>query len=207
MTKNYYWDLAKTREQIVSEMRSNRIIAGSSDTVPGFLAPLTHEAFEQLNAVKGRTNKPYLIVINDKEKSFVFSNDGAKPEIARLMKACWPGPLTLILKAKPGIPAFLTSGSGTVALRVPHHEGMLEILKNFEGLFSTSANFSGKPTPRNVADIDPRIVDQVAFIVRDRHEHEDHKPSTIIDCTGSRITIVREGAYTREMLEKLGVKV
>jgi len=81
--------------------------------------------------------------------------------------------------------------------------GLQQLLAYLPGLFSTSANISGKPIPQTINEVDERIVSQVAYAVIDKKE-KAHKsiPSTIIDCSGERIVVVREGAYPTDELRK-----
>lgn len=82
------------------------------------------------------------------------------------------------------------------------------MLRNFDGLFSTSANLSGKPVPATLDAIPESIIEQVAHIVLDRDIDYSAKqktvPSTILDCSdmkNSGIRVVREGAYAIKILE------
>ena len=119
------------------------------------------------------------------------------------MNSCWPGPLTLILKAKPDLPDFMKSPEGTVGLRMPNHKGLLELLARFEGLFSTSANRAGEPVPQSIDEIDPEIMDAISYLIVDREQTPSMVPSTILDCSRDEIRIVRKGAYPIEKLEKI----
>jgi tRNA A37 threonylcarbamoyladenosine synthetase subunit TsaC/SUA5/YrdC len=122
--------------------------------------------------------------------------------MAKLTQLLWPGPLTLIFKARPDLPSWAKAADGTVSLRVPAHEGLLVLLNHFPGLFSTSANVSGQPLPMRVEDIDPHILEKAEVLVVEEMPGETKLPSTILDCSGPRIKIVREGAYSRQLLEK-----
>jgi len=105
--------------------------------------------------------------------------------------------------AKQSIPDFMKSKKGTIALRVPDHTGLQKLLPHFTGLFSTSANIGGNPIPRTIEEIDERIVKQIACVVLDKKEKQvTSLPSTIIDCSGNNITVVREGAYPVDELRK-----
>ena len=97
----------------------------------------------------------------------------------------------------------MKSKQGRIALRVPDHAGLQKLLTHFTGLFSTSANISGNPIPRTINEVDERIVKQVSCAVIDKKE----KPvallsSTIIDCSGEPIVVVRKGAYPIDELKK-----
>ncbi|KKP36193.1 MAG: Translation factor SUA5 [candidate division TM6 bacterium GW2011_GWF2_32_72] len=199
--KKMYWEDDKAVDLVASALERG-LVVGSSDTIPGLLAPLTEAGFEALNAIKRRSDKPYLILIGrfDSLNDFLVSEQGVFGQIEKLKKAFWPGPLTLILKAKDKIPAFLASKDGNIAIRMPNHVYLQSLLKKFPGLFSTSANFSGEPVPEFVDQISKEMVDHVELVVKDRVEKGGILPSTIVDCTGDEIKVVREGAIPAKLI-------
>lgn len=199
------WQNPATVELLCRELKNGQVVAGTSDTVLGLLADTTEEGFLALNALKGREAKPYVILIASPEKIGYFAQEPLSPEIKKLMAACWPGPLTLVLPAKKGMEPWLASPSGGIALRVPNHAGLLNLLPHFEGLYSTSANLSGKPVPATLNELDPVIRKNVSFFVDDEKGRSTTTitPSTIIDCTGDRLKVIREGAYSISEIEKI----
>ncbi len=199
----FYWDNAESIDILEQALRAGRVVGGSSDTVLGILAELSERSVVALDRIKKRTGKPYVILVADSKRaqSLIIKNELL--QIEKLMSMCWPGPVTLIFKAKPGILPFVTKSENTVALRVPDHAGLQILLKRFDGLFSTSANIANTAIPRNVKELDKRITQHLQFFVIDKHpEKKEYLPSTILDCTGSVIKVVREGAYPIEKLEQ-----
>ena len=73
----------------------------------GLLAPLTQQAFDALNALKGaRDKKPYLVIIGSLENLDKFVDRSAvAPRAQAMLEQCWPGPLTVIFKAKKDLPS------------------------------------------------------------------------------------------------------
>lgn len=195
MNKYGYWDDHLFLEQIEKQLKQGAVIAGTSDTVPGLLAPLTPAGKAQLDAIKVRAEKPYLILVDSLDKAAHFSESFSNPMVQKLTKRYWPGPLTIIVPLKKNIPSFIGAPDRTVAIRIPDHPAILALLKNFEGLFSTSANLSGMPIPISVAAIDPAITKQAALIVDDRHPAQ-RPPSTIVAYRDGALTVVRQGAVT-----------
>jgi len=195
------WENAEDRQQIAQFLRSGKVIVGSSDTVPGLLADATQNGFEQLNAIKGRFEKPYIVLISDAEKIDYFAVM-PNERVQKIVNACWPGPLTIIFKAKDALPAYVKSATGTIALRVPKHEGLCGVAQHFNGLFSTSANLAGQAIPQTIQEIDSAILDKVVAIVNDTYK-KDGLPSTILDCSSDDIKVIREGAYSIELLEQI----
>ena len=139
-SKGLSWDNKEALEMARHALAQGKLLVGASDTVPGFLSPLTKDGFEQLNTIKNRSQKPYLVLIGSQEKIANFVDTPVSPLVASLIEHCWPGPLTLILQAKSNIPSFVTSQQGAIALRMPDHQGLLYLLQDVDGLFSSSAN-------------------------------------------------------------------
>jgi len=197
-----YWDNEKTSKEILSIMRSGGVIVGSSDTVFGLLAPLTQEGFMALNRIKKRQEKPYLILVKSQFVALNLIDQPLSSQIKNIMESCWPGPLTLIFKAKTDLPEYLKSPNGTIALRVPDHDGLQQLLTHCDGLFSTSANKAGEPIPASINELDPDIGKQVGAMVDDYSDGTSKEvlPSTILDCSDGTIRVVREGAFPIEAL-------
>jgi len=194
MKKIATWQDQNISEQLLAILRKDGIIASSTDTILGLLAPLTQGGWQQLNEIKHREQKPYIILISDRKKAGLFCDELHLVKIEKIMKTYWPGPLTIILPAKNDLPDYLRSKDGTVALRVPDHAGLQKLLIHCDGLFSTSANLAGQPVPHSIQEMDDSIKDRVDALVIDAHPRETAVASTIIDCTGKDIRIVREGA-------------
>ena len=201
--KIVYWCGDKTIDCLKKRLQSENIAMGSSDTVLGLLANVSREGFEKLNAIKQRSNKPYLVLVANELSLNYFVDANNLLQMEKFISLCWPGPVTLIFKAKQLVPDFMKSKKGTIALRVPDHAGLQKLLPYFAGLFSTSANISGNPIPRTIKEVDERIIKQVAYAVIDKKEKSvTLLPSTIIDCSDGHITVVREGAYPIDELRK-----
>ena len=213
--KNLFWSPKQTIDRLKSSLKNNLISITTTDTILGFIGNLTLKSFESLNKIKGfRPEKPYLVLIWPKNKiqNFVESKNLNK-KIYNLIEHCWPGPLTIIFKAKKDLSHFLTSKDGKIALRCPDHDKLKTLLESFDGLFSTSANKTGMPVPKSINNIDPEILQKVEFVVSDEIKTQDlidmqsslnqTLPSTIIDVSSeNEILVVREGAYPVKELEK-----
>jgi|SRR5579859_1031746 len=194
------WNSPDDRALIKKALMHDELVLGTTDTVLGLFANVTKEGFERLNVVKKRYEKPYIILIASQEKVSSFAEVKSE-SVRRIMTLGWPGPVTLILNKNTQCPDFFSYGKGTVALRVPDHQGLLMLLKSFQGLFSTSANISGKQVPTTIEYVDPDIVKQVRYYIDTNSSYS--APSTILDCTGKQINVVRSGAYEIEKLEHI----
>ena len=207
MIKWLYWDDLGAIDRIEQALRAGKAVLGSSDTVFGLLAMPCQSGLRELDQIKQRADKPYLVLIGQKDKAELFVNQQDIFQIENIINVCWPGPLTLILRAKAGVAQYMQSKDGTIALRVPNHTGLQQLLSRFDGLFSTSANRTGQPIPSTLDEIDKEILQQAACVVIDRmrpeHIQKEVRPSTILDCSGDEIKVIREGAYPVDQLEKI----
>jgi len=207
------WQNPKTIPFLKDSLKKELISITTTDTIPGLIGALTLESFNTLNKIKKfRSKKPYLILIAEKNKIENFINpDNLNEKLINLMEKCWPGPLTLIFKAKKDSPSFLTSQENTIALRCPKHEGLLSLLEHFDGLFSTSANQSEQQPPQTIDEISLQILEQIKYVVIDDKKIDRKKsldkiqPSTMLDVTKAKdniIKVIRKGQYPIEKLEK-----
>lgn len=187
--------------QIISEnILKNKLVLGTTDTVLGLFAATTHEGFEGLNKLKKRSNKPYLILINSTDRIKYYVDHHQLLHIENLIERFWPGPLTLVLKVKEGLPHYLTAGASTIAFRMPQHDGILKLLSLTGDLFSTSANLAGEPIPETFKQVSKALLNEVACCVDGGVSNI--VPSTIIDCTeADKFKIIREGAISIEELK------
>jgi L-threonylcarbamoyladenylate synthase len=111
-----------------------------------------------------------------------------------LMKRFWPGPLTLLLPARAGLSEYLTAETGMIAVRIPGESfALLLATKAGFPLTATSANISGMPPAENAEMIIQYFGDSLDLLV-DGGRSPGGMPSTIVDASGDRIKIVREGA-------------
>jgi len=200
--KPLLWGNPETIIQVADMLQKGKVVLAAGDTVFGLLADISQEGYAQLDAIKNRSKQPYLLLVENKEKALNLVEKGAAEvfQFEKLLDICWPGPATLILKAKPEVPEGVKSPEGNIAVRVPDHEGLLRLLHRFDALYSTSANLKGKPVPANLEGVDASILESVSCVVLNDDESGSTLASTIIDCTGNKPKIVREGAFAREKL-------
>jgi len=117
-----------------------------------------------------------------------------------LMDRFWPGPLTLIFLAKENLSEYITAGTHTIAARIPGESFALQLAKtaNFP-ITATSANPSGLPPAQDAASVIKYFGDKVDLIIDGGHT-SGGLPSTIVDVTGDKIKILREGVIKKELL-------
>jgi L-threonylcarbamoyladenylate synthase len=202
--RTLFWNNPETIEYVGKKLHGGGVVLAEGDTVLGLLADVSQKGRAQLDHIKNRSKKPYLILIGSPQKVFDFIEVDQKKviQVEKLINICWPGPVTLIFRAKAEIAPYSQSEDGTVALRVPNHAGLLQLLSQFDGLFSTSANNAGALVPSTIKEVDSAIMSAVACVVMndDSQKAQSHLPSTIIDCTGERLVVVRQGAFDASKL-------
>lgn len=145
----------------------------------------------------------------DKPLPWLVENDDAQldtygidvPAYAHnLAKAFWPGALTLVVKASDRVGKDFRDENGTVALRSPDHEVVMELIQASGGpIIATSANTSGRPAPGDFGEVEERIV-AAADVSLDGGETAHRTASTVVDCTGPDPVIIREGAIPTDAI-------
>lgn len=223
--KLLFWQNKHTVGTLKNLLINNGIAVTSTDTLYGFLANITESSFNSLCKLKGGESffsgkRPFIILISSFEKLSIFVDvKNLSVDLKRFVNGCWPGPVTIIFKAKPDVPSFLLSEKRTIGLRCPDHSGLQAILRSFDGLFSTSANRSCMSAPTSISEIAPEILGDVACVVAEDFSNsklsvKKVKPSSIIDvscvnCFSHKnkqklpFRIVREGTYSVNKLKEI----
>jgi L-threonylcarbamoyladenylate synthase len=109
-----------------------------------------------------------------------------------------PGTLTVILQKKPSVPAIVTSGSASIAVRVPDHPLAFRLLKEYGPLTATSANLHHEKTPGIIKDILMQL--QTNTLVSLDVGRLDAPASTIVDLTRPTLQVARQGMITEQEL-------
>jgi L-threonylcarbamoyladenylate synthase len=165
------------------------------------------DAVARIFAVKGRPPDNPLPIFISSIDDLPSVCDEVPATVKHLAEAFWPGALTIVLpKAKPFRSLALVGGE-TVAVRVPGHELVLAIVKEFgRPVTGTSANLSGFPSPSTAYEADAQIGEKVDLLIDGGRSGGTE--STIIDLTAKQPSILRQGAVPREEIERvLGTKV
>lgn len=199
--KRMSWHDKEALESAAKALSEGKIGVGDTDTVPGLFAACTANGVAQLNAIKGRSDKPYLLLLGSYDALVSFVKQPISLQIEKLIENFWPGPLTLVLQAQEDIPTYLQSKQGGIAIRIPEDPSVRELALRCGGVLSTSANLGGKPTPKTLEEVDAEIVQMASFVLYDVNAKGCDKPSTILDVTGNQIRVIRAGAIPVEELE------
>jgi L-threonylcarbamoyladenylate synthase len=177
-------------------LRAGGLVAYPTETFYGLGASASDGvAVERLARAKGRPDgKPLPLLAADHAQ--VESVAELRGAAATLAERFWPGPLTLVLPALPGLPEPVTAGTGTVAVRVPGSEVARALAAAVGGpIVSTSANLAGEPPPRAVAELAAALVARIDHVL-DGGWTPGGAPSTIVAFDEAGIRLVRAGVIS-----------
>jgi L-threonylcarbamoyladenylate synthase len=161
---------------------------------------LSSQALERLFAIKGREpGKPVALIAADTAMAFALARE--VPAAARVLaEAFWPGPLTLVLPARDGIPAALIGDDGGVGVRVSSHPLARALATAFRGpLTATSANLAGEPPAVEPAAARRALGGKVKVLVEDGRL-AGGAPSTVVAVDRWGMRMLRQGAVSERQL-------
>lgn len=178
--------------QAVRALAQGMPIGIPTDTVYGLAVdPFRPGATDRIFAVKRRPRDVSLpLLVSGVDQALSVST--AVPELAvRLMARYWPGPLTIVIPAAPGLGADLGEDDLTVGVRSPGHPVPQALCAATGPLATTSANRHGEPPLTTAGDVAGSFGDDVP-VVLDAGTCAG-SPSTVVDCTGHTLKLLREG--------------
>jgi L-threonylcarbamoyladenylate synthase len=180
------------------------LVAFPTETVYGLGADATNgPAVARLYAAKGRPSfNPLIAHVFDLAAARRLALFDAAAE--KLAKAFWPGPLTLVLKKRPGCPVadLATAGLDSIAVRVPQHPVALGVLGRLDRpIVAPSANRSGHVSPTTAKHVMDDLGGRIDFIL-DGGPTTVGVESTIVGCL-DRPTLLRPGGLPRDRIESV----
>ena len=191
---------AETYSRAAEILQAGGLVAFPTETVYGLGAnALAKDAVLSIFAAKGRpADNPLIVHIHDLSQLDPLCT---VPERAfPLMKAFWPGPLTILCEKKPAIPDEVTAGLSTVAVRMPSHPVARKMLQVCDlPIAAPSANSSGRPSPTTAAHVLEDMNGRVPLII-DGGMCDVGLESTVLDLCHGDPVILRPGGVTKEMI-------
>lgn len=181
-------------ERAVEVLRSGGVVAYATDTLYGLAVdPRSPVAVARLFMVKGRQPGHAIPLIagdlGQAEEAATFD-----PLARRLAEAFWPGPLSLVLDARPGMDEALLAADHSVAIRVPGSAVARGLAARFGScITATSANLSGRPAPATPDEVNRELADRIDLLL-DTGPSAGGAPSTIVDTRGGSLQLARAGA-------------
>jgi L-threonylcarbamoyladenylate synthase len=164
---------------------------------------LNAEAVDRLYHIKGRPlDKPILVLIDSSARLAGLAVSIPSPA-EQLMRAFWPGRVTLVLQALPALPANLTAGTAKIGVRLVGHAVAAALVRAVGGpITGTSANVSGRPACSRIDHLDSTIASQ-ADLILDAGPLEGGRGSTVVDVTGNVAKILREGQVAAAEIKRV----
>jgi L-threonylcarbamoyladenylate synthase len=189
-------------EAAAASIRSGGLVSFPTETVYGLGAnALDPEAVARIYAAKGRPAwNPVIVHVAGVADARVLAQRW--PETAeRLAAAFWPGPLTLVVPKGAQVPDIVTAGGHTVAVRMPAHPVALALIRAAGvPLAAPSANRFTQVSPTTAQHVIASLGDRVPLVL-DGGPCAVGIESTVVDCTGEAVVILRPGMIGRESLE------
>ncbi len=194
-------------------LRKGEVIIFPTETFFGMgCNALDPDAVGKIFSIKKRAlTKPLPVAIsawNDLDRIAVDISETARA----VMKAFWPGPLSVVVPALPEVPDLLTANVGRIAVRFSPHPAVAALAEQSGMiLVASSANISGHPSVSDPSKLEPELLERVRGVFMMEPLPAGLLPSTVVDILdgrdGERVRILRKGAILAEDLEKAGFTV
>lgn len=191
-------------EKAAEILKSGGLVAFPTETVYGLGADgLNAEAVKNIYKAKGRpSDNPLILHISAIEELKLLVKE-IPNNAQKLMKAFWPGPLTLIFKKADIVPYATSGGLDTVAIRFPENKVANLLIKTASmPIAAPSANTSGRPSPTRASHVEYDLKGKIDMII-DGGSCEFGLESTIVDVSGDVPCLLRPGSITMGMLREV----
>ncbi|MEX0641449.1 MAG: L-threonylcarbamoyladenylate synthase [Pirellulales bacterium] len=197
----------------VQALAEGQLVAFPTETVYGLGASARRpDAVERLVQAKGRPGgAPFALAIKSAEEATDFIPD-MSPLARRLARRCWPGPVTLVVdnqhqdgltKHLPKPIRQLVAPNGTLGLRVPANNTLLDVLRMITGpIVLTSANRSGEPDSVSAEDVVRTVGGDVALVLDDGPCRYG-QPSSVVRVKNNHFELLREGVVGESTIKRL----
>lgn len=182
-----------TRSEVLAALDAGEVVALPTDTVYGLAARVDRPgALAAVFAAKGRPPGLALPVLVGRWRQ-VHEVALSWPRSASMVAArYWPGPLTVVVPARPAVGPLLGGDGRTVGLRRPRHRDVQRLCREAGPLAVTSANRHGEPPCTTAEEVRAAFPDGQVRVVADGGRC-DGVPSTVVDCTVTPPACLREG--------------
>ncbi|HEM5313082.1 TPA: threonylcarbamoyl-AMP synthase [Streptococcus suis] len=190
-----------TMDKLRTILENGGAVILPTETVYGLFAQaLNEDAVNRVYQLKQRPRDKAMNLNVSNLNDIYFFSQNTPFFLEKLYNRFMPGPLTIILKANEKVPFWVNSGLDTVGFRLPNHEQTLRLISETGPLIGPSANISGNESGKKFSDIQaqfpvdlPGIEDDQALTGID---------STILDLSGQKVRILRQGAISREEIQE-----
>ena len=184
-------------EKIKQELENGGAVVLPTETVYGLFAKaLDKKAVDHVYQLKRRPRDKALNLNVASIDAILYFSKNQPAYLKNLVDAFLPGPLTIILEANDRVPYWVNSDLATVGFRMPSHPVTLDLIREFGPLIGPSANISGHASGVSFKGILKDFDHEVLGLEDD--SFLTGKDSTILDLSGDKVKILRQGAITRE---------
>lgn len=188
-------------DELVYILKNDGVISVPTDTVYGLCGKIdSKKAYEKLLDIKERPiNKAFPIMCADEKQ--VRKIGIVDKNIEKLISEFMPGPITLILEKNENLDDYITNGKNTIAVRIATTKALVELIRKVgTPIFMTSANKSGEPECKNIAEIEKLspLLDGILY-----GKYSFGKASTIVDCRFGEIKIIRKGPISEKEIRDI----
>ena len=187
-------------EKAVDVLQAGGILLAPTDTVWGMMCDFKNaDTLASIFKIKKSEPKPTAILCDSLERLDMLQLE-LSPSIEKLMQTFWPGPLTIILSSRLADISHIAGDKNSLGIRLPDAADLRSLIRLFgRPVAATSANLSGEPAPQSLDKVPDEIIANVDYICRFKDEPSG-EASTVIDCTGEKIHVIREGLIRLEDL-------
>lgn len=191
-------------DEAVRLLQAGQVVAHPTDTVYGVAADSGNAAaIRRLYEAKQRPLDKAIPVLLGDLADMLKVADYVPPAAWKLAEAFWPGGLTIVLPVRPCMPAILTAGQRTIAVRLPDHDVPRELARRLgRPIAATSANISGQPSPTTAEEVLAQLRGRIPLIL-DGGPAREGVASTIVDVSTPTPRILREGPISAEEIARV----
>ena len=191
-------------EKGISILGKGGIVAFPTDTVYGLGAGANlHQAVERIYQLKGRPRNVALPLLLAHISQIGEVAESVPPIVWLLARQFLPGALTIVLHKSKSVPDIITGGGTTVAVRVPAHPIPVALADGLGmPIVGTSANLSSEPSALTAGEVYSQFGDKIDLVI-DGGRCPGGRESTVVDVTGERPVVLREGAISHGELRQV----
>ncbi|MGQ7374551.1 L-threonylcarbamoyladenylate synthase [Streptococcus suis] len=190
-----------TMDKLRTILENGGAVILPTETVYGLFAQaLNEEAVNRVYQLKQRPRDKAMNLNVSNLNDIYFFSQNPPYFLEKLYNRFMPGPLTIILKANKKVPFWVNSGLDTVGFRLPKHEKTLRLIAETGPLIGPSANVSGQESGKEFTKLLSQFSEKLEGIADD--EALTGIDSTILDLSGPRARILRQGSISRVEIQK-----
>ena len=185
-------DYSNAIKESVEVLKRGELLIYPTDTIYGIGSDIYNESsLKKIALLKERSSiQPYIVLVSSFE--MLHELVVAEDKHLEIVKQYWPGPLTVILKSKIKVSGYIDNGNGKIAVRMPDNRFCLDLMNAYGyPITSTSANIHTKQQEK-IVDIYNEFKNKIELFIF-AEEVQSFLPSTIIDCSGTDVKLVRDG--------------